>query len=111
MIAQVRQACVNFLGASSDKLYLAPEYAQKAAGKHGLSPENFNLIFDAVGPMGGVAVSCRPRHVSFLHNNGRWYHVCVKVSADTQRLYLATFHRIDVTGVNSRLKRGTLLGE
>ena len=108
-IAHVRPECVRFLGASSNILYLAPEYARKAAGKHGLAPANFNLIFDAVAPGGGLAVSCRERHVSFLHNDGHWYHVCVKVSADTKRLFLATFHRTDQTGVNSRLRRGVLI--
>jgi hypothetical protein len=108
-IAHVREECVNFLGADSDILHLAPEYARKAAGKHGLSPAHFNLIFDAVGPQGGLAVSCRQKHVSFLYETGRWYHVCVKVSGDTRRLYLATFHRIDATGVNSRLKKVVLI--
>lgn len=105
-IAHVRPECVRFLGASSDILYLAPEYARKAVGKHGLAPASLNLIFDAVAPGGGTAVSCRDRHVSFLHNDGLWYHVCIKVSTDNCRLFLATFHRIDKTGVNSRLKRG-----
>lgn len=111
MIAHVRPDCVDFLGASSNILHLAPEYARKAAGKHGLSPANFNLIFDAVGPGGGMAVSCRPKHVSFLYDSGRWYHVCVKVSGDSKRLFLATFHRIDVTGVNSRLRRGVIISK
>ena len=111
-IAHVRAECVEFLGASSNILHLAPEYARKAAGKHGLSPIQFNLIFDAVAPGGGAAVSCRSRHVSFLHSSGGvWYHICIKVSGDTKRLFLATFHRTDMTGVRSRLRRGALIGQ
>lgn len=107
MIAQVRADCVTFLEASSDKLYLGPDYGRKAAAKHGLSPYHFNIIFDAVSSKTSHAVSCKAKHVSFLHlSAGEWFHVCVKVSGDTAKLYLVTFHRTDPTGVKSRLRRG-----
>lgn len=110
MIAQVAPHCVAYLGAISDKLYLDPLYARKAAEKHGLSPAHFNVIWAAVE--NGIAIADRERHVSFyLFDEAarRWFQVSIKCASDTKKLYLATFHRITERKVISRQNKfGTL---
>ncbi len=105
-IAHVPNGCVEFLGAASNKLYLHHDYALKAARKHGLTGENFNMIWDAMEQ--GVAISDRPRHISFfMRDEGidRMIQVTIKCAADTKLLYLATFHRLNVRKVNNRLRK------
>lgn len=111
-IAQVPAFCVKHLGAISDKLHLDPMYARKAAGKHGLSPAYFNLIFDGVER--GVAIADRANHVSFYYLDplsNKWFHIAIKCSGDTNELFLATFHRTTDGKFKNRLKKFGVLNK
>jgi len=111
-IAHVAAGYVEFLGAESNKLYLHHDYARKAAEKHGLTGESFNMIWDAMEY--GTAISDRPNHVTFFYRPwyiDRWIQVSIKCPADSKRLYLVTFHRVNARKMVNKLEKFAVISK
>jgi hypothetical protein len=92
-VAQLPKGIVRHLAAANHFVYLHHEYAVKAVAKHGIRPEQFNLIFDTIER--GTPLADRPLHITFLLQVGgtSWFQVTVKRAFQTRRVYICTFYK------------------
>jgi hypothetical protein len=106
-IAQLPEPLRQYLGSPSRNVHLRRDYALKALKKHGVPPEHFHLIFEAID--GGIAVPDKPRHLTFFlfdqHLTERWFQVSVKCCEEDQVNVVATFHRQKAPEVMRRMRK------
>ena len=84
-VAQVDDSVVNHLQATSEKVFIRHDYAQKAITQHDLRISDLVSIFDVVEY--GRVLADKERHVTFMHLTNRgWFQLSVKCAQLSRRL-------------------------
>ena len=109
-VARLDDCLLAVLGGQSPVVRLSGETIRKQAEKHpDVTPDDYARVQDLVDR--GLVVRQGPATLVFVAETeeGKWWRLVVKRTADGRETYLVTFHRIKPNQVRSTKRHGEVI--